>query len=71
MQRARAYSCDTQIEVVGEGKVESQATLTQPNNELSELKECLRKQQAQLDMLVNHFALNNTRPLPSVTVIDR
>lgn len=40
MQRAWAYSCDTHNKVVGEGKVESQVGVIQPNNEFLELKEC-------------------------------
>lgn len=59
--RTRAYSCDTQVEVVGECNV-SQAVTAKPNTELAELKECLRRQQAQLDMLLNHFALTSVPP---------
>lgn len=62
--RARAYSCDTQVEVMGECNMESQTVTLKATTELSELKECLRKQQAQLDMLMNHLSLTNTHPPP-------
>ncbi|XP_022518191.2 uncharacterized protein LOC111188716 [Astyanax mexicanus] len=61
--RTRAYSCDTQLEVVGECNIATQAVVPQPNREISELKECLKKQQAQLDLLLNHFSLAN-QPSP-------
>lgn len=63
--RARAYSCDTQIEVVSDCNIESQTVTTKPHNDWVELKETLSKQQAQLDLLLNHFALTNTQPTQS------
>ncbi|XP_037402125.1 uncharacterized protein LOC119265439 [Pygocentrus nattereri] len=62
LARTRAYSCDTQLEVVGEYRAASQAVTAQPSNELAELKECLKKQQAQLDMLLTHLSLGNKSP---------
>lgn len=65
--RARAYSCDTQIEVMGECNIESQNVVTKPLNDWSELKETLCKQQVQLDLLLKHFALTNTQPVAVAT----
>lgn len=69
--RARAYSCDTQAEVVGECKVDSQTVITKPSNDWVELKETLSKQQAQLDILLKHFALINTQPQPTMAGTSR
>lgn len=69
--RTRAYSCDTRMEMVGECNMESQAVVTRPNNDLLEVKEALRKQQAQLDLLLKHLALNNTQLQPTGSVTNR
>lgn len=34
----------------------------QPNGDLADLKECLRKQQAQLDVIMKHIGISNTTP---------
>ncbi|KAL2098415.1 hypothetical protein ACEWY4_007622 [Coilia grayii] len=53
--RPRAYSCDSQAQVVSERHVDSQAVAAKANDDLSDIKECLRKQQAQLDRMWQHI----------------
>lgn len=53
--RARAFSCDTSSRVVGAWQEEAQVVVAQPSNELTELKDCLRRQQAQLDTILKHL----------------
>lgn len=62
--RARAYSCDAGSGAVGEWGVTTQAVAATPNNELIELKDCLRKQQAQLDNILKHLS---SGPVPSAS----
>lgn len=54
--RARAFSCDARPEVVGEWGAETQAVAAKPNDELAELKDCLRRQQTQLDTILKHLS---------------
>lgn len=61
--RARAHSCESQSVAESE-EVDSNAVYARPKNELAELKEGLRKQQAQLDAILKHLrsgaAVNST-----------
>ncbi|KAG1925814.1 hypothetical protein F2P79_025275 [Pimephales promelas] len=54
--RARAFSCDASPRAVGPWQAEAQAVVAQPSNELTELKDCLRRQQAQLDAILKHLS---------------
>lgn len=54
--RARAFSCDASSGVAGAWQAEAQAVVAQPSNELTELKDCLRRQQAQLDTILKHLS---------------
>lgn len=53
--RARAYSCDSHASGVDYGEVDTNAISVNPSDELGDLKECLRKQQAQLDAILKHL----------------
>ena len=53
--RARAYSCDSHASEAGHGEVDTNAISVSSSNELAELKECLRKQQLQLDAILKHL----------------
>ena len=54
-QRARAYSCDSHASGVSEREVDANAISVGHSDELSDLKECLRKQQVQLDAILKHL----------------
>lgn len=54
--RARAFSCDASPGAVGEWGAETQAVAATPKNELVELKDCLRRQQTQLDTILKHLS---------------
>lgn len=60
--RARAYSCDFQAQVVSERHADSHAVTAKPSDELSELKDCLRRQQAQLDTILQQLASARSAP---------
>lgn len=66
--RARAFSCDANSGVVGEWEAGTQAVAAKPNDELAELKDCLRRQQTQLDTILKHLSSgpvnsnSNSRP---------
>lgn len=60
--RARAYSCDFQAQVVSECHVDSHTVTVKPSDELSELKECLRKQQTQLDAILQQLSSSSHPP---------
>ncbi|XP_041960343.1 uncharacterized protein LOC121718953 [Alosa sapidissima] len=60
--RARAFSCDASSGVAGEWGAETQAVAAKTNDELAELKDCLRRQQAQLDTILKHLS---SGPVPS------
>ena len=61
-QRARAYSCDSNASGLGQGDVDTNAIAARPSDELAELKECLRKQQVQLDAILKHLGSSSTAP---------
>ena len=61
-QRARAYSCDSQASGFSHSDVDNNAISAMPSNELGELKECLRKQQAQLDAILKHLGPSSHNP---------
>lgn len=53
IQRPRAQSCS--ITTVTDLSAQSNAILSKPSDELTEVKESLRKQQAQLDTILKHL----------------
>ncbi len=55
LPRIRAYSCDTHIDACELG-VNSSAVTVEPSKEISELKETLRKQQVQLDAILQRLS---------------
>lgn len=57
--RPRAFSVDTHVAMGGGSGAESNA-IAASNSEMAELKECLRRQQAQLDAILTQ--LNTSRP---------
>lgn len=59
-QRARASSCNTYTNPGDRDVVESNAMTVPPHSDLAELKECLRKQQVQLDAIMKHIGILNT-----------
>lgn len=61
-QRARAYSFDSNASGLGHADVDTNAIAATPSNELAELKECLRKQQMQLDAILNRLGSSSTTP---------
>ena len=61
-QRARAYSFDSHVSGVSHGEVDTNAISGRPSDELGELKECLRKQQAQLDAILKHLGPSSSAP---------
>ncbi|XP_061574030.1 uncharacterized protein LOC133440727 [Cololabis saira] len=61
-QRARAYSCDAQASGVDNCDVDTNAISVKPSDELWELKECLRRQQVQLDAILEHLGPSSSRP---------
>lgn len=59
--RPRAHSCAADVQVVGTygaNRFPSEST-----NELGELKDVLRKQQAQLDAILKHLSINPSNPV--------
>lgn len=64
--RARAYSCDshTSESVQVEANVDMHAMTARPSGELRELKECFRRQQAQLDTILKHLGVPATEASP-------
>lgn len=59
--RARAYSFDSHASGVDQGEVNTKAISVRPRDELGELKECLHRQQVQLDAILKHLG-----PTPSL-----
>ena len=53
--RPRAYSCDSYASAIEEEGAECNAIAIKPPSELEELKECFRKQQAQLDTIIRQL----------------
>lgn len=62
--RARAYSCDTHVQAMDEHNVETNAIVVKPKDDLADLKECLRRQQAQLDTILKHLGPGHTPVAP-------
>lgn len=60
--RARVFSCDSCTQVQGSDMVESHAVTVPSFGDLAELKECFKKQQAQLDAIMKHIGISNTVP---------
>lgn len=60
IQRARAYSCDSHASAVSQGNVDTNAITVRPSDDLGELKECFRQQQAQLDAILKHLGISST-----------
>lgn len=58
--RAWAYSCDSQVSNSVESNIDANAISVWPSEELKELKECFRKQQAQLDTILQHLSIPQT-----------
>lgn len=52
--RPRAFSCDSYSQAVDSFTANSCAVTARPNEEIAEIKECLRKQQSQLDAIMEH-----------------
>ena len=59
--RARTYSCDAYMQAVG-GDKDVNAVSVKTKDEMSELRECFRKQQAQLDAILKQLGMS---PQPS------
>ena len=53
--RGRAYSCDSRMQVLGECSSERHTTSVRPVDDLAELKECFRNQQAQLNAILERL----------------
>ena len=66
LPRARAYSCDSHTSESVEETADTHAITARPE-ELKELKECFRKQQAQLDTILKHLVAPPTEPRPPAT----
>lgn len=61
-----AYSCDAYSQAVDSFEASTNAVTARPSDEIAEIKECLRKQQAQLDTIMKHV----TTQVPQPTQID-
>ncbi|XP_026119499.1 uncharacterized protein LOC113098681 [Carassius auratus] len=59
--RPRAHSCTADVQVVGTYR--STQFSSESTNELGELKDCLRKQQTQLDAILKHLSINPSNPV--------
>lgn len=57
--RHRAFSCDTHVSA-GVGQVADSTAIAVASNEMAEIKECLRRQQRQLHLILSQ--LNASRP---------
>lgn len=60
--KPRAYSCDSYSQVADSVEASTNAVTVRSNDEISEIKECLRKQQAQLDAIMKHVAAQPPQP---------
>lgn len=70
-QRARAYSCNAYSSLGGGDVAEANAVMVPPPNDLAELKESLKKQQAQLDAIMKHIGLQNQSPPTTNPIRER
>lgn len=60
--RSRVYSCDTNCQVVEGVNAEMHAVTLGPNDDILQIKECLRKQQVQLDTLMKQMSVHFSQP---------
>lgn len=69
--RPRAYSCDTNCQVVEGVNAEMHAVTLGSNDDILQIKECLRKQQVQLDTLMKQMSVHFSQPsqtdIPSIS----
>lgn len=65
--KPRAYSCDTYSQAVERVEADTSAVTARPNDEIAEIKECLRKQQAQLDTIMKRITAHLPPPTQSGT----
>lgn len=54
--RSRAFSCDTHCQVIDGVEASTHAVAAKPSDDILEIKECLRRQQAQLDTIMKHIS---------------
>ena len=66
--KPRAYSCDSHSQVVDSFEVSTNAVTARPSDEIAEIKECLRKQQTQLDTIMKHVTAQPAPPTQSDAV---
>lgn len=60
--KPRVYSCDAYSQAVDGFEASTNAATARPSDEIAEIKECLRKQQAQLDTIMKHVAAQVSHP---------
>lgn len=60
--KPRAYSCDAYSQAVDSFEAGTNAVTARPSDEIAEIKECLRKQQAQLDTIMKHVTAQVLQP---------
>lgn len=60
--KPRAYSCDSYSQVADSVEANTNAVTVRSSDEISEIKECLRKQQAQLDAIMKHVTAQPPQP---------
>lgn len=66
--RPRAHSCVADVQVIGvHGSSDSSP---RSSNELGDLKDCLRKQQAQLDTILTHLNLKSPNTAGASNVLE-
>ena len=63
--KPRTYSCDTYSQAVESFEAGTNAVTARPSDEIAEIKECLRKQQAQLDAIMRHVTAQVPQPTQS------
>lgn len=63
--KSRAYSCDTYSQAVDSFEASVNVVTARPSDEITEIKECLRKQQAQLDTIMKHVTAQFSPPIQS------
>ncbi|KAL1253019.1 hypothetical protein QQF64_017712, partial [Cirrhinus molitorella] len=62
--RPRAHSCAADVQIMG--MYRSNPLSPESTNELGELKDCLHKQQAQLDAILKHLSISSTNTVGGV-----
>ena len=63
--RPRVNSCDSYSQAVDRSEGRTFAVTASSNDEMAEIKECLRKQQAQLDTIMKHVTAQSSQPTQS------